>query len=246
MSDKRGRLAVVVVLALTACSTTPPPPEAHSRASVMTTAPPPPAIEPSIPPPPVVETSTAPTEPEPVSRPHRPRPAPEPFAPLWSVGTLPVESAQWTDRYDGFFQHYARRHFTAVVDWRWFRAQAIVESSLRTDARSSAGAIGIMQIIPETWDDIAQEIAVSDPLSPVHSIYAGIYYDRFLYDLWSDIPDVLQRLAFTFASYNAGSGRIRQAWGQCECVEWPRAAWYAPAETRRYVKRIMRLMAVAL
>lgn len=181
-----------------------------------------------------------------MSRPLPPRSAPEPFAPLWSAGTLPVESAQWTTRYDGLFQHYARRHFTAVVDWRWFRAQAIAESSLRAHALSSSGAIGIMQIIPDTWDEVSQEIAVSDPLSATHSIHAGIYYDRFLFELWSDIPDVLQRLAFTFASYNAGSGRIRQAWGQCGCVEWPRAARHAPAETRQYVDRIMRLMAVAL
>lgn len=48
---------------------------------------------------------------------------------------------RYTDRYDSLFRWYAGRH---NLDWRRIRRQAEVESSLRPDVVSPAGAVGLM------------------------------------------------------------------------------------------------------
>ena len=73
-----------------------------------------------------------------------------------------------------------------------------------------------------------------------------MFYDRRLYDLWDDIPDRRQRLAFAFASYN-GEGAAAPCGPGPLSVPSARngrnVQAYVPEETRNYVTKIMRLMA---
>ena len=165
-------------------------------------------------------------------------------------GRLPVEGDEWTARFDDHFRKYSKRFFSAAFDWRWFKAQGITESSLREDATSRVGAKGIMQLMPATFAEIAAQasIPVSGRGDPRHNIAAGVFYDRRLYDLWDDIPERMERLAFAFASYNGGRSRVLRAQDRCaaECAEWVHVMDHVPEETRNYVARIMRLMAVDL
>ncbi len=161
-------------------------------------------------------------------------------------GRPPVEHPQWTRRFDPHFRKYSKRFFGVGFDWRWFKAQGIAESSLQEDAKSWVGAKGIMQIMPTTLQEIAEKssLPVLDDSDPGQNIAAGVFYDRYLYDLWDDISDAGQRLAFTFASYNGGRSRILRAQERCatDCATWRRVAPHAPDETRGYVARIMTLM----
>lgn len=163
-------------------------------------------------------------------------------------GRLPVEDGQWTERFDDHFRKYSKRFFGAAFDWRWFKAQGVTESSLREDATSRVGAKGIMQIMPATFREIASlsSMPVTDREDPRQNIAAAVFYDRRLYDLWDDIPERRQRLAFTFASYNGGRSRVLRAQDRCRtaCAEWVRVMAHVPEETRDYVDKIMRLMAV--
>ena len=165
-------------------------------------------------------------------------------------GRLPVEDEQWTTRFDDHFRKYSKRFFSVAFDWRWFKAQGIIESGLRVDATSWVGARGIMQIMPATFQEIAElsSLPLSDTEDPAQNIAAGVFYDRRLYDLWDDIPDRRQRLAFAFASYNGGRSRTLRAQDRCaaECSQWPNVQAYVPEETRNYVVKIMRLMAADL
>ena len=165
-------------------------------------------------------------------------------------GRLPVEDEQWTARFDDHFRKYSKRFFGPAFDWRWFKAQGITESSLREDATSHVGAKGIMQLMPATFAEIAAQssLPVTDRGDPGHNIAAGVYYDRRLYDLWDDVPERLQRLAFAFASYNGGRSRVLRAQDRCAaaCAEWAHVMDLVPEETRNYVAKIMRLMAVDL
>jgi len=183
------------------------------------------------------------TEPAPAAAPSDP-PATQPR------GRLPVEDDQWTTRFDDHFRKYSKRFFSVAFDWRWFKAQGITESSLRVDATSWVGARGIMQIMPATFQEIAElsSLPLSDTEDPAQNIAAGVFYDRRLYDLWDDIPDRRQRLAFAFASYNGGRSRTLRAQDRCpsECTYWPNVQAYVPEETRNYVVKIMRLMAADL
>ena len=119
-------------------------------------------------------------------------PAPAPGEPPAAQprGRLPVEDEQWTTRFDDHFRKYSKRFFSVAFDWRWFKAQGITESGLRVDATSWVGARGIMQIMPATFQEIAElsSLPLSDTEDPAQNIAAGVFYDRRLYDLWDDIP----------------------------------------------------------
>ena len=179
-------------------------------------------------------------------------PAPAPGEPPAAQprGRLPVEDDQWTTRFDEHFRKYSKRFFSVAYDWRWFKAQGITESGLRADATSRVGARGIMQILPATFEEIAElsSMPLSDTEDPAQNIAAGVFYDRRLYDLWDDIPDRRQRLAFAFASYNGGRSRTLRAQDRCpaECAQWLNVQAFVPEETRTYVMKIMRLMAADL
>jgi membrane-bound lytic murein transglycosylase F len=115
--------------------------------------------------------------------------------------------------YDSHFTRYSNRYFGPHFDWRYFKAQAVVESRLRPHAQSDDGAVGIMQIRPGTFREIALKNPHirSHPKQPRWSIEAGIYYNWVLWDGWQDSMTVQDRLNLMFASYNAGKSNILRA-----------------------------------
>jgi len=94
------------------------------------------------------------------------------------------------------------------LDYLLMEAQGYQESTLDQSARSPVGAIGIMQVMPATGNDMK----VGDISKIESNIHAGVKYMRFMMDqYYKDEPmDNLNRALMTFASYNAGPGRIRQ------------------------------------
>jgi membrane-bound lytic murein transglycosylase MltF len=101
---------------------------------------------------------------------------------------------QYSDKYD--------------LDFLLMAAQGYQESRLDHAARSSVGAIGIMQVMPAT----GKELNVGDITLLEPNIHAGVKYMRRVMDAnFKDEPmDALNKALFTFASYNAGPGRVRQ------------------------------------
>jgi membrane-bound lytic murein transglycosylase MltF len=93
-------------------------------------------------------------------------------------------------------------------DFLLMAAQAYQESRLDQNAKSSVGAIGIMQLMPATGKE--QKVGDITKLEP--NIHAGVKYMRFMRnEFYEDEPmDDLNKGLFTFASYNAGPGRVRQ------------------------------------
>jgi len=159
-----------------------------------------------------------------------------------------VDHKHWTREYDGLFRKYAKHYFGAGYDWRWFKAQGIAESGLQKDANSRAGAIGLMQILPSTFEEIRSKnphfTAIEEPK---WNIAAGIYYDRQLYRRWVEHVPPSERLSFAFGSYNAGFGNIRKAYRKAlregvEVQRWSELEHMVPGQTRHYVRRIHRLM----
>jgi len=103
------------------------------------------------------------------------------------------------------FRKYSDRY---DVDFLLMAAQGYQESMLNQDARSPVGAIGVMQVMPDTGKDMkVGDITKADP-----NIHAGIKYMRATMNaFFKDEPmDELNMELFTFAAYNAGPGRIRQ------------------------------------
>lgn len=103
---------------------------------------------------------------------------------------------------------------------RWIVAVMQAESAGNTRAVSHAGAQGLMQVMPATWDDLRVRHRLgADPFDPRDNILAGAAYLREMYDRYGTIPAML-------AAYNAGPDRYD------EHLVTGRPL---PAETRAYV-----------
>jgi membrane-bound lytic murein transglycosylase MltF len=107
-----------------------------------------------------------------------------------------------------FFKRYGDQY---ELPWLLVAAQAYQESTIDQNKKSSAGAVGVMQIKPET--------AAGDPInirgveaSAEQNIHAGVKYLRFIADrYYKDQPmDRVNKGLFAMASYNAGPARISQ------------------------------------
>jgi len=98
--------------------------------------------------------------------------------------------------------------FRYDMDYLLMVAQGFQESQLDQAARSPSGAIGVMQLLPTT----GTEMGVGDIRQLEANIHAGVKYMRFMMDqFYANEPmDWLDKGLFTFASYNAGPGRIQQ------------------------------------
>jgi membrane-bound lytic murein transglycosylase MltF len=103
------------------------------------------------------------------------------------------------------FRKYAASY---DLDYLLMMAQGFQESQLNQSAKSHVGAIGIMQVMPQTAGDMkVGDITKVDP-----NIHAGVKYIRFTIDQYfADQPiDALNKELFAFAAYNCGPGRLRQ------------------------------------
>ncbi|MFN3293553.1 MAG: lytic transglycosylase domain-containing protein [Gemmobacter sp.] len=99
-----------------------------------------------------------------------------------------------------------------------------IESGGRADAVSSAGAVGLMQLIPAT----AARFGVTDSKDPVHNLKGGIAYLDWLMKEFDGDP------VMVLAAYNAGEGAVRKNGGVPPY-----------AETRAYVPKVLAAWQVA-
>ena len=119
--------------------------------------------------------------------------------------TNAVEQAQ-LDRFRNVADNFRRFGGQYQLPWLLIAAQGYQESQLDQSRRSSAGAIGIMQIKPET----AAGVGIQDIENAENNIHAGVKYLRFLIDRYfKDVQiDKLNSGLLAFAAYNAGPTRV--------------------------------------
>ena len=101
------------------------------------------------------------------------------------------------------------------------------ESHFRPSAKSRAGAIGLMQIMPTTGDWIAgmigiKDVSEEDLSDPEINIHLGTWYLRYLIDRFGDIDTALM-------AYNAGPGNAER---------WSTSGDPVFAETEEYLRRV--------
>lgn len=139
-----------------------------------------------------------------------------------------MTSAQLLNRWDATITEASQRFH---VPKAWIRAVMAHESGGRTmlgqdkPIVSRAGAVGLMQVLPATYEEMAEEHKLgNNPFNARDNIMAGTAYLRWLHKRYG-FPRM-------FAAYNAGPGRVEQG-GKL------------PAETRAYVGGITRSLKVA-
>lgn len=103
------------------------------------------------------------------------------------------------------------------------RSVMAVESSGRPGSVSPKGASGLMQVMPDTYAELAAKHRLGpDRFDPANNIMAGTAYMRQMYDQFGSWDQA-------FAAYNAGPGRLQQV---------NAGARGLPAETRSYVPKV--------
>lgn len=136
-----------------------------------------------------------------------------------------LTSNQLLNRWDALMTEASQRF---QVPKPWIRAVMRQESGGRTmlghdrPIVSHAGAIGLMQVMPGTYDEMAEQHKLgADPFDARNNILAGTAYLRWLHKRYG-YPRM-------FAAYNAGPGRVERG-GRL------------PAETRAYVGGITKTL----
>ncbi|WP_257893189.1 lytic transglycosylase domain-containing protein [Gymnodinialimonas phycosphaerae] len=118
-----------------------------------------------------------------------------------------------------FDAHIAEAAQRFGVPAAWISAVIEVESAGNPRAVSSAGAMGLMQIMPGTWSDLRRNHGFGDDLfDPRENILAGTAYLRAMYDHFGS-PGFL-------AAYNAGPARY---------AEYLATGRSLPTETRNFL-----------
>jgi membrane-bound lytic murein transglycosylase MltF len=122
------------------------------------------------------------------------------------------------------------------------------ESHLDQSKRSSAGAVGVMQIKPPTAAD--KNVGVSDVDVLENNIHAGTKYLAFIRDRYFSDPgiDPFNQVLLTLAAYNAGPARVRKLRAEASESGLDPNRWYRNVEvvaagqigqeTVRYVSNI--------
>jgi peptidoglycan lytic transglycosylase len=141
------------------------------------------------------------------------------------------ERIRYPLRYSEYVRVHAREH---DLDPALMAAVIYQESKFRSDAKSSSGAIGLMQLTPSTANGIAirtggHAFRTSDLYNPEINIRYGAWY---LHNLFAKYRS--ERLVL--AAYNAGQGNVDRWLAHEEPIQF--------AETRAYVKRVERLKSI--
>jgi membrane-bound lytic murein transglycosylase MltF len=123
------------------------------------------------------------------------------------------------------FRKYSERY---KMDYLLMAAQGFQESGLNQDARSPVGAIGVMQIMPET----GRLLKVGDITKVEPNVHAGVKHMRSLMDTHfeNEPMDDLNKALFTFAAYNAGGGRVRELRKEAEQRGLNPNVWFGNVE----------------
>ncbi len=118
--------------------------------------------------------------------------------------------------YDDLIKEISTKH---GVDPMLVKAIVTVESGFNPKALSRKGAMGLMQLMPQT----AEKYGATDPFDPVQNIEAGVKYLR-------DLQRRFHRTELVIAAYNAGENAVSRYGG------------IPPfRETRRFVRNVMSL-----
>ena len=107
-------------------------------------------------------------------------------------------------------------------DWRLLAALIYHESRFEPDIVSPFGAVGLMQVMPNT----AEGLGFKDYQDPLQNIRAGNAYLKYLHRFFADYPfEPEERVKFILAAYNAGPGHVLDAMRLAEANQKDPYTW---------------------
>ena len=98
------------------------------------------------------------------------------------------------------------------VDWRLWKAQVKAESAFKAGAVSPVGAMGLSQIMPATFKEIAERSGIKgQPFDPETNLMSGAWYMARQRAIFKAPRPDFERHNLAMAAYNAGAGSIIRA-----------------------------------
>ena len=145
----------------------------------------------------------------------------------WVKNPLGEAARKRFARYEGWFKKYGKKY---GIDWLLIGSQAFHESGLDQSARSPAGAVGLMQVLPDLAED--KRIAIKDIYMPENNIHAGVKYLALLRDNYFSDPVITpdDRIRFALAAYNVGPSRIQRIRKRAETMGFDPNRWFRQSE----------------
>jgi membrane-bound lytic murein transglycosylase F len=131
--------------------------------------------------------------------------------------------------YDDEARLYAGRY---GFDWRLIVAQMHQESRFDPQARSFAGAQGLLQVLPRT----AREMGFKSLSNSEAGVHAGVKYLAWLRDRFPPELPAAERNWLALASYNVGFGHVRDARRLAAERGWDRDRWFGNVEQAMLLK----------
>lgn len=125
--------------------------------------------------------------------------------------------------YDNLVKTYADQY---GFDWKLIVAQMFQESRFNPKAKSWAGALGLLQVMPKT----AEEFGFTNLHDPEIGLHAGIKYMQWVQNRFDFELPVKDRMWFTLAAYNAGVGHVRDARRLAKLKGWNENRWFNNVE----------------
>lgn len=143
----------------------------------------------------------------------------------WVRKALERKDLNTFSEYAPLFKKYGEKY---SIDWMLIAALSFQESRFNPKAKSRYGAVGLMQVLPST----AQDMGISNPESPETNIHAGVKYLDFVRNRYfsdDNIP-LDEQVRFTLASYNAGPANIRRSRSTAEQMGYDPTLWFHNVE----------------
>ncbi|HRJ42580.1 MAG: transglycosylase SLT domain-containing protein [Caldilineaceae bacterium] len=94
------------------------------------------------------------------------------------------------------------------IDWRLLAALAYRESRMDPTALGRDGDMGLMQILPTTWDEFAPQVAAANPFDPQENVQVAAFYLVYLQEFLARLG--VDDLRWVLAAYNWGPERVRR------------------------------------
>lgn len=135
--------------------------------------------------------------------------------------------------YDEIFKKYADQY---GLDFEQLKAQVAGAENKPLDphAVSKAGAVGLAQIMPDTFNEWAQKLGIQNPnpFDPVQSVHVQAAYMKWLQDQTGSWMQAL-------AAYDWGIGHLERLIRRVGEEDW---MGHLPKETRDYLDRVVKYL----
>ena len=145
----------------------------------------------------------------------------------WTQNAMGAEDYKRFEEVVGIFEKYGAQY---GFDYLIVTAQGYQESRLKQSARSRAGAVGIMQLLPSTASD--PNVGITNISETEANIHAGVRYLNFIRNRYFNDPEMddMNKTLFALAAYNAGPARIARLRKKAEQQGYDPDKWFGNVE----------------